>query len=358
MAAESVTLSGPALRGVLPLPLMSLVPGATAPQTVRLGRLRPKARPMALALSEYLEVEKAAIALPTSVDYTAKALSSLARMYLNDQYGDCVIAGKYHAVGVWSGNDAGTPVVGTDQEVLSAYHTICGPGDNGCVITDVLDWMRTRGLSFAGKAHKIDGYVQCDWRNADLVKAAVYLFGCLTIGVNLPEAWTSAAVWDVTGSRIVGGHDVTCVGYTSQGVQISSWGRVYTITWPAFTSTRWLEECYALLGPDWYNDDRLAPCGVDVTALLADLQKVGGGQVPPIEPVPPPPPGPTPPTPPPPTPTPPAKLFSLTFSRAVPQGGRVSFRTPVAIPPGKYDVVPSQGTGTADEEAHSPEVEP
>lgn len=309
MSAPTVTLTGPALAGIAPQLARDLVPGQEGPQTVRLGRIRPKARPQALALSAYLEAKRAAVALPASVDYTAKALPALAHMYLNDTYGDCVIAGKYHAVGVWSGNDTGTPVVGTDQEVLSAYHTICGPGDNGCVITDVLDWMRTKGLSFSGKSHRIDGYVQCDWRNVDLVKTAIYLFGCLTIGINLPEAWTSAAVWDVTQSEIVGGHDVTCVGYTAQGVQISSWGRVYTITWGAFTSTRWLEECYALLGPDWYNDDRLSPCGVNVAALVEDLKKVGGGQVPPIDPGPTPPPAP--PAPPSPPPAPPVNVRQI-----------------------------------------------
>lgn len=44
-----------------------------------------------------------------------------------------------------------------------------------------------------------------------------------------------------------------------------------------------------------------------------------------------------------PTPPPSAKLFSLTFKRAVPKGGLVSirsFRAPVDIPVGKYDVVP------------------
>jgi C1A family cysteine protease len=52
------------------------------------------------------------------------------------------------------------------------------------------------------------------------------------------------------------------------------------------------------------------------------------------------------PTPPPPSPAPSGKVFSLTFSHAVPKGGLVSiksFRAPVDIPAGKYDVY-SQGT--------------
>jgi hypothetical protein len=361
MTVPTVTLTGAALAGIAP----DLTPEylkALPRQTVRLGRIRPKARPMALGLAHYLDLDLVAKVLPQSVDYAAKAMPSLSRVYLNDQLGDCVIAGKYHAVGVWSGNDTGLAVQGTDQEVLSMYHTICGPGDNGCVITDVLDYMRSRGLPLGGKAHKLDGYVACDWRRQELVKAAIYLFGVLTIGINLPEEWTQNDVWGVTGSRIVGGHDVTCVGYTAQGVQISSWGRIYTITWQAFTATRWLEECYALLGPDWTGDDRLAPSGVNVDALVADLQKIKGGEVPDIDPGPAPPAPPEPPPgpgpAPPPAPPAPTRLFSLTFTRNVPRGGLVgAFRSPVPIPAGKYDVVPAQSASESPDLTYPVEAE-
>src|SRR5208283_4507003 len=46
---------------------------------------------------------------PASVSYTAKAMVSLNQMYLNDQLGDCVIAGGGHMRGVTSGNATGTP---------------------------------------------------------------------------------------------------------------------------------------------------------------------------------------------------------------------------------------------------------
>jgi hypothetical protein len=358
VAVPTVTLTGAALHGIAP----DLTPEylkALSRQTVRLGCILPKVRPMALGLAHYLDLELVAKVLPQSVDYAAKAMPSLSRVYLNDAWGDCVIAGKYHAVGVWSGNDTGIAVQGTDQEVLSMYHTICGPGDNGCVITDVLDYMRARGLPFGGKPHKIDGYVACDWRRQDLVKAALYLFGCLSIGVKLPEAWTGSDVWDVTNSRIVGGHDVTVVSYGPDGVGVSSWGRVYRITWPAFTSTRWVQECYCLQAPDWYNDDRLAPSGVNVDALVADLAKIRGGEVPDIDPGPPAPPEP-PPGPGPAPPPAPVALFPLIFPQTVRKGKivRISpFRAPVDIPGGRYGVVPETARGGEECEAYVPEPE-
>jgi hypothetical protein len=74
-------------------------------------------------------------------------------------------------------------------------------------------------------------------------------------------------------------------------------------------SRRWLSEAYALLGPDWYGDDRLSPSGLNVEGLAAALESSGGGNVPP-EPEPPvPPEPPTPPVPPaPPVPVPPPPI--------------------------------------------------
>jgi hypothetical protein len=143
-----------------------------------------------------------------------------------------------------------------------------------------LDYMRAKGLPFNGSAHTIDGYVAVDWTDPLEVKAAIYTFGALSVGINLPNAWTQNSVWDVTTTRIVGGHDVTALGYDAQGVLISSWGRLYKITWAAFTARKWIEELWALLGPDWYGEDRVAKAtGIDLTALKDDLAKFGKGVV-------------------------------------------------------------------------------
>ncbi len=294
---------------------------------VKLGRIRPieiietdKFRVLvfpggkvkaALKLERHWRADRDTTPPPASVDWAAKAMDSIKRVYLNDQYGDCVIAGKYHQVGVWSANDITQGpqqiVLGTDQEVLNSYHTICGPGDNGCVITDVLDYMKSPGLLLSGKPHKIDGYVAIDWTNRLMVQVCLEVFGGLTIGINLPGDWTCTnCTWDMTNSRIVGGHDICCVGYNDAGVQCATWGGLVTITWAAFMSKNWIEECYAELAPDWYGADNLAVNGIDVTTLKDDLAKLGGGVIPDPGPGPGPipiPPGPTP-VPPGPTPTP------------------------------------------------------
>lgn len=333
MTTQSVTLTGDALAGI-----DGTQQGfASLPETVKLGRVRgrhPRAVPH---LGDHFDPE-GAVAPPPSTDRRAKAQASLSRMYVNDSLGCCVISGKAHALGLWGGNDtdSGGVVLASDQEIVSQYDRWkAGPGDSGCVITDVLDAMRASGFTAGGKLYPLEGYAAADWTDRLLTQVVIDLFGACCVGINLPEAWTTAAVWDVTNTPVVGGHDVTPVDYDEKGVYVSSWGRVYLMTWAAWRSTRWIDEFYALLAPLWYGSDRLAPSGVDAAALRADLAMLDRHQTPPL-----PDPAPPGPAPPPPAPTPPAPLFTMSFGRAVRKGDAVSFRAPVALPAGAYGVSP------------------
>lgn len=273
---------------------------------VKLGRIKPKSRPMTLALGFYLPA--APIPLPASISYSEKALSAILRMYVNDQLGCCVISSLLHRLGIYSFNDSdsGGGVLAADDEIRSMYSAWkAGPGDSGCVISDVLDNAKNIGALAGGKRYKIDGYVSVDWRNVDQVKTALYIFGSLCLGVDLPNAWLQApngGTWDVTNSQIVGGHDICAVGYNDKGVQICTWGGMRTITWAAFTSNRWITELYVELSPKWYGDDKVSASGIDIATLQADLTKIGGGGIPPIDPIPVPPNPPVPPIPVPPVP--------------------------------------------------------
>ncbi len=288
-------------------------------QTVRLGRVRPAARPVAVRFaSVYSPVEGKPA--PASVDYLSKSTASIKQMYGNDQWGDCVIAGKFHAVGVWSGNDAGTAVLGTTSEAVSEYHRICGPGDNGCVITEVLNEMKANGLTIGGHKHKIDGYVSVDTTNKEEVKVAVLLFGGVCIGFNVPASFMNTpdgGTWDNNvPMNFVGGHDVYIIDYDDEkGVRLATWAGTRWMTWRCLADSRIVDECYAMLAPDWYNDDDLAPNGVNVQKLKDALATIDAGGLPPWEPdpTPVPPVPPTPPVPPVP-PTPPAPVVAPTYA--------------------------------------------
>jgi hypothetical protein len=240
-----------------------------------------------LSLSAYFDQAESAPVMPDSVDWTAKAMAAIRRMYKNDSLGDCVIASLYHQLGLWTGNDSGTPIQATDAEVVAMYRIWNPRGDNGCDISTVLNYTRDHGAMVSGKAYKIDAYVNVDNTNKDLVKAANILFGTIKLGVDLPGAWeqvNDGGLWDVTSSRVIGGHDISTAGYNAQGVPIMTWGGLRTITWPAFTSTKYIKEAYAPLSPDWYGKDNVAPNGIDAATLKADLAAIANGQIPSVGP--------------------------------------------------------------------------
>lgn len=332
MSTVTVELSGSALTGVGGLAGSAAQAALMLPQTVKLGRVRPKSRTTALKLSSYFDPARAAA--PDATHWADKAQAAIARMYLNDIKGCCVIAGKYHLLGVASGNKAGTPLVVSDNEIDQMYQLLkVGPGDSGCDIGQVLGYWRDRGLPVNGTPHRIDGFVSVDWTNQALVKAMVAALGGGTIGISLPQAWTQNAVWDVTNSPVVGGHDVTVVDYDAAGVYVSSWGRLYRITWRAFLSRRWLDEAYAVLLPEWYGADGLAPSGIAVADLKADLDKLSHGDAPDVGPSPPPVP-PTPPAPPVPQPSGPNYVGAVRMTGHVPAfGGDATFTGTIKLSP-------------------------
>src|SRR5438132_7532693 len=165
-------------------------------------------------------------------------------------------------------------------------------------------------------------------RTSDEVKAAVYLFGGIDIGIQLPlsaEAEVAAGMpWTQTSGEpgTWGGHAVNVVSYDASGIICVTWGQLQRMTWEFFT--KYCDEAYAILPSDWENK---VVDGYNWQSLQQDLNALSGATpqpeppVPPApvppgpgpEPVPPPAPGPSPsPTP---TPTPTSNIipFSMTL---------------------------------------------
>ena len=261
----------------------------------KLGRLPGKPAAHAPRLAEFLPAGGAWVP-PEIVDWSPKALESIGRDFGNRDWGNCVIAGKAHALGVWTGNDSdsGGEVVATDDECVREYHRVCGPGDPGCYIGAVLDEMVRNGLTLGGQKRKLDGYVAVDAGNPSMVKAAIALFGSLCIGLEYLQAWQSSNVWANVNSPSLGGHDISAVSYDPRGVVVMSWGARYLIPWDTMGNSRIVQECYAMASPNWYNGDRVAPSGLDVPGLRAAFAALAGGHLPdvPVPPVPPVPPRP------------------------------------------------------------------
>lgn len=292
------------------------------------GRKRPSPFTPKLHLKNYLLHANLA-APPASVSYASKASASLSQMYLNDQLGDCVIAGGYHVVGTTTGNATGTPFIATQNQIIADYSAIGGyvPGDpntdNGCDEQTALNYWKSHGFA---DGTKIAGWLAVDATNVTEVMQAMYLFENLFFGLELPDAWvnpfpsSSGFTWNDGTPDPNNGHCVVGVGYNAQGVQIDTWGMIGTMTWAAVShlcSAAGGGELYVMLTPDMIaKGQTVAPNGLNWYQLATDFNTMGGSVPVPVPPAPSPSPSPSPspqpvPTPPPVPPQPVPSVVTL-----------------------------------------------
>jgi len=282
------------------------------------GRRRPVAQGPRLKLGDYLRYSLPDP--PLACDYASRAKAALQKMYLNDKYGCCVIAGGYHVVGVETGNATGAPFLASDAEIEADYGAIGGfkpddpSTDRGCEIATALNYWQEKGFA---NGTKLLGAVTVDATDKKLVQLGQYLFEDTIFGMELPDAWiagdttptSDGFLWDVAGApNPSNGHCVVGAGYDSKGITIATWALVGCLTYEAvaeYAAAKSNGELWIAVTPDQIAKAALkAPNGVDWRTLLQDFDDLFGGRV--IVPPPPPPvPAPPPPAPPPtPGPTP------------------------------------------------------
>jgi len=120
-------------------------------------------------------------------------------MLLNDQLGDCTIAGVAHAIMVWSLNAVGAPVHFTDEDVLDYYEKWDGyvpddpDTDQGGVELDVLNNWRKNG--FVG--HQLAMHAEVNTKKRAEIVQAMWLCGGLYSGLALPITAQKQNTWHV-----------------------------------------------------------------------------------------------------------------------------------------------------------------
>lgn len=197
-------------------------------------------------------------AMPASEDLIKAAALALAQaeyaaqndILANDQYGDCTCAGALHLEALfqalllkgrfWRQPSKSDALWLYSQVTHPAFNPFSGANDNGANEQDVLNFWEKNGI-FSDMTGKISSWSAVDARNEAAVKQAIIMNHNLYLGVELPDAWLQQAqnnpvnyVWDVAGDpNPENGHCVVGVGYTAQGVQVNSWGGLFTITWAA-----------------------------------------------------------------------------------------------------------------------------
>ena len=186
----------------------------------------------------------------------------------NDTLGDCTCVAPANAIlglTTLAGDARRTP----DDDIVAFYAGVSGyrPGDPssdaGAMIEDVLAAWHSRGFD----ADRLDGYASIEPTDHERVRQAIAFLGPVDLGLNLPSGWLKATVWDVStaGPDIAGGHCVCAVGYDADGLQIVSWGQVFTLTWAGWDAC--VDEAHALLSRDALTKAGRDAAGVDWTGL-------------------------------------------------------------------------------------------
>jgi hypothetical protein len=247
----------------------------------KLGKLAPRKNPKTLKLSKYL-LATAPPAPPEKTYWEYLIPPATIGMYGNDTIGDCTCAAVAHMVMLFTAHTGKmfAPEVAdviAMYSAISGYDPATGANDNGCAITDVLNYWQTTGLS----GHKILGWASIAPTNRVQRQQGVYIFGACNIGVQLPALaqtqFSDDETWDVAENDggIEGGHCIVQTGYGAEGINVQTWGKgdqKATNAW----DTMYTDESYVVITQDWVNEATgLAPNALNMDALVADLKAMG-----------------------------------------------------------------------------------
>jgi hypothetical protein len=236
------------------------------------GKLPAKADPRRLMFASYTA---AALPAPPATCDRTYGLTAWGMMG-NDRLGDCAYAAVGHHIQAWSLGTTKKPLTLSDETIIGAYaagtgyNPATGQGDNGSVMLNVLEQWRTQGIG----GNKILASAGLDLRNPAHIKEAIYYYGGVYAGFNLPksaEEQTEAnTVWSSPWfSPIIGGHAIALLSYTSEYVWAITWGKVQCLTWDFLF--RYIDEAFVIVDPLWISGTGVSPSNLKIDALIADL---------------------------------------------------------------------------------------
>lgn len=244
---------------------------------MKFGRLPHRHDPRTIQLMDY--VKPGAPPIPPATKYWEDRLGYWG-MLANDRVGDCTVAAAGHQVMLWT-TYSGFEFIPSDGQILAdyaaitGYDPVSGMNDNGAVCIDVLNFWRKQGML----GRRIDGYAQIDVGDIQEVKQAIYLFGSVYVGFDVPQSAMDqldvGQPWDIvnTDGGIVGGHAVAAFGYDNDYIYVCTWGKIQKMKWNFW---KWyVTEAYAISSPYWFNKKGVTPAGFGIAELRRDLCLMG-----------------------------------------------------------------------------------
>lgn len=217
----------------------------------KLGRVKSPRDPRNLMFADFLRTP---LATPRQYDFDIAHPGIPTPMFANDQYGDCVMAGRAHQTLRFELLEVGKTLSISDNDVLREYFTETGGEDSGLdPVSSLKDW-QSKGWAAAGKRLFIRGFAEIKSIQHEQIRQAVYMDVGVGMGLSLPITAQSQVqagrTWDVvlTGRDAEpgswGGHYVHVCGYTAAGPVCVTWGRKQQMTW-AFVD-HYSDEVYAI----------------------------------------------------------------------------------------------------------------
>jgi len=251
--------------------------GINAHKVFKLGKAAAKKDERNLRFATLLRAT--APTLPNDYDFDTTHPGIPTPMFGNDNYGDCVIAGRAHQTLRFEDIEQGSVLMITDKQVLKEYRRETGGPDTGLVVLDSLKEWRKKGWKVGRHTYKIRAFAELDFENHEEVRQAIFADIGIGLGVQLPNSAKmqiqTGQPWDVTtGSGSAkgswGGHYVFVPGYTRIGPVCVTWGRKQPMTWAWLD--KYCDEAYTIFDAK----NRFRKTMIDqgkVTAFLESLAK-------------------------------------------------------------------------------------
>jgi hypothetical protein len=244
-----------------------------------------------LQMDAYVDI-KALPPIPAGAFGHTSQVSKPWEMYLNDQLGDCVVAGKQHCLRLWLAEGTGSDTITFDDActvknygLLGHYDPADPSSDQGCDMLYAAEvWMRHGIWDAAGKLHKIGAALQLQcgpgYLNMDQFWTALYLFDGMGLGIGvtpaMQDAFANGQPWDASQYNpydVVGGHFVPAMCRMDDNgnlvPEVISWAAGQEVTVPglkAITNT-----VLVYLSPEKLNNGKDEE-GLGYSDLRADLR--------------------------------------------------------------------------------------
>lgn len=210
-------------------------------------------------------------------------------MFMNDQLGDCAIAGSIEEIRLANAL-RGVTVNFTDETAVQNYSEITGyvPGDpstdQGTDVHELYEFRQNTGLVDAdGNRHKIVAYAGLTPGDFDELLIALSLFDMVGIGIQVPDyceaEFEAGQPWHLLRGRhrIEGGHYIPVVDAASRTeAGLFTWGGHGGITAPFYATYNTV--AVVALTEELFTGGK-SPEGVDFNRLATDLNLLNTGPV-------------------------------------------------------------------------------